>query len=51
MVAERERHEAICVRCCVLFPVSREEYEWIENGEGIRVLCPTCWHEATGIDD
>jgi hypothetical protein len=43
--------EAICVRCCVLFPISREEDEWIKNGEGIRVLCPDCYHETTGVDD
>lgn len=42
---------AICVECFATFPVSKEVADWIENGEGIRVQCPDCYHKATGIDD
>jgi hypothetical protein len=41
--------EAICVQCFARFPISREEARWIEE-DGARVLCPDCYHEATGVD-
>ena len=42
--------EAICVQCFARFPISRETARWIEESDGVRVLCPTCYHEATGVD-
>lgn len=43
--------KAICVNCLAIFPISHDEDEWIKNSEGQRVLCPDCYHGATGIDD
>ena len=43
--------QAICVECFVIFSVSQEVDEWIRNSEGARVLCPDCYHKATGVDD
>lgn len=43
--------QAICVECFVVFPISREVAEWIENSEGARIQCPDCYHRATGVDD
>ena len=41
--------EAICARCFARFPISREEARWIEE-DSVRVLCPDCYHAATGVD-
>lgn len=51
MAMDAASPHAICVQCFVVFPVSREVDEWIKNSEGQRVLCPDCYHEATGVDD
>jgi hypothetical protein len=42
---------AICVECFVTFPISKEMADWVENGDGVRVQCPDCYHKATGVDD
>lgn len=41
--------QAICVQCFVVFPISHGEAEWIKE-DGVRLLCPECCHDATGID-